>query len=88
MRNGTVEPRIDDIALISALEQISGLMGAGPVKRQPVKHDIKTKAQAVLFTQRGHLVDCPFDEIHIGMKVEASIEELGGVKLPVFRRIG
>jgi uncharacterized OB-fold protein/acyl dehydratase len=34
------------------------------------------------------LVDCPFEEIHIGMKVEGTIEELGGVKMPVFRRIG
>jgi uncharacterized OB-fold protein/acyl dehydratase len=34
----------------------------------------------------GPVVDCPFEEIHIGMKVEASIEELGGVKMPVFRR--
>jgi uncharacterized OB-fold protein len=34
------------------------------------------------------LLDCPFEEIHIGMKVEASIEELGGVKMPVFRRTG
>jgi hypothetical protein len=57
VRNGTVEARIDDIALISALEQISGLMGAGPVKRQPVKHDIETETQAVLFTQRGHFLD-------------------------------
>ena len=24
-----------------------------------------------------NIVDCPFDEIHIGMKVEASIEEIG-----------
>jgi len=35
-----------------------------------------------------NIVDCPFEEIHIGMKVEASIEEMGGVKMPVFRRIG
>ena len=35
-----------------------------------------------------NIVDCPFEEIHIGMKVEASIEELGGVKMPVFRRAG
>jgi uncharacterized OB-fold protein/acyl dehydratase len=35
-----------------------------------------------------NVVDCPFEEIHIGMKVEASIEEQGGVKLPVFRRTG
>jgi uncharacterized OB-fold protein/acyl dehydratase len=34
------------------------------------------------------IVDCPFEEIHIGMKVEASVEELGGVKMPVFRRTG
>jgi uncharacterized OB-fold protein len=34
----------------------------------------------------GPVVDCPFEEIHIGMKVEASIEDLGGVKMPVFRR--
>jgi hypothetical protein len=61
VRNGTVEARIDDIALISALEQIASFMGAGPVKRQPVKHDIETKAQAVLFTQGGHLVDRLFD---------------------------
>jgi uncharacterized OB-fold protein len=35
-----------------------------------------------------NIVDCPFEEIRIGMPVEASIEEQGGVKLPVFRRIG
>jgi uncharacterized protein len=34
------------------------------------------------------IVDCPFEEIHIGMKVECSIEELGGTWLPVFRRVG
>jgi uncharacterized OB-fold protein/acyl dehydratase len=34
------------------------------------------------------VVDCPFEEIHIGMKVEGSIEELGGIRLPVFRRVG
>ena len=34
------------------------------------------------------ILDCPFEEIHIGMKVEASIEELGGLKMPVFRRTG
>jgi uncharacterized OB-fold protein/acyl dehydratase len=33
-----------------------------------------------------NILDCPFDEIHIGMKVEAQVEELGGVKMPVFRR--
>jgi uncharacterized OB-fold protein len=33
-----------------------------------------------------NLVDCPFDEIEIGMPVEARIEELGGLRLPVFRR--
>jgi len=32
-----------------------------------------------------NVVDCPFEDIHIGMKVECSIEELGGVKLPIFR---
>ena len=36
----------------------------------------------------GPVVDCPFEEIHIGMKVEASIEDLGGVTMPVFRRAG
>ncbi len=36
----------------------------------------------------GNIVDCPFEALHIGMKVEASIEEQGGVKMPVFRRIG
>jgi uncharacterized OB-fold protein/acyl dehydratase len=35
-----------------------------------------------------NIVDCPFEEIHIGMKVECSIEELGGVRLPVFRAVG
>jgi uncharacterized OB-fold protein/acyl dehydratase len=35
-----------------------------------------------------NIVDCPFEELHIGMKVEASVEEQGGVKMPVFRRIG
>jgi uncharacterized OB-fold protein/acyl dehydratase len=35
-----------------------------------------------------NVVDCPFDEIHIGMKVEAQVEEQGGVKMPVFRRTG
>ena len=35
-----------------------------------------------------NIVDCPFEEIHIGMKVEASIEELGGLKIPVFRKVG
>ena len=35
-----------------------------------------------------NVVDCDFDDIHIGMKVEASIEELGGVNLPVFRKVG
>ena len=35
-----------------------------------------------------YIVDCPFEETHIGMKVEAPIEELGGVKMPVFRRTG
>jgi uncharacterized OB-fold protein/acyl dehydratase len=35
-----------------------------------------------------NIVDCPFEDIHIGMKVEASIEELGGIKIPVFRRVG
>jgi uncharacterized OB-fold protein/acyl dehydratase len=34
------------------------------------------------------ILDCAFEEIHIGMKVEASVEELGGVKMPVFRRAG
>jgi uncharacterized OB-fold protein/acyl dehydratase len=36
-----------------------------------------------------NIVDCEFDEIHIGMKVEASIEEVdaGGLKLPVFRPV-
>jgi uncharacterized OB-fold protein len=32
-----------------------------------------------------NIVDCPFEDIHIGMKVECSIEELGGIRLPVFR---
>jgi uncharacterized OB-fold protein/acyl dehydratase len=35
-----------------------------------------------------NIVDCDFDDIHIGMKLEASIEELGGVNLPVFRKAG
>ena len=35
-----------------------------------------------------NVVDCPFEDIHIGMKVEASIEELGGLTLPVFRKVG
>ena len=35
-----------------------------------------------------NIVDCAFEDIHIGMKVEASIEELGGLKLPVFRKVG
>jgi len=35
-----------------------------------------------------NIVDCPFEEIQIGMKVEASIEELGGLKIPVFRKVG
>ena len=34
-----------------------------------------------------NLVDCPFDEIAIGMPVEARIEEIGGLRLPVFRRV-
>ena len=34
-----------------------------------------------------NIVDCEFDDIHIGMKVEASIEEMGGVTLPVFRKV-
>ena len=34
-----------------------------------------------------NILDCPFDEIHIGMKVEAQVEELGGIKVPVFRRV-
>jgi uncharacterized OB-fold protein len=34
-----------------------------------------------------NIVDIPFEDIHIGMKVEASIEELGGLKLPVFRKV-
>jgi hypothetical protein len=56
VRNGTVEPRIDDIALIPALEQVAGLMGTRPVRRQPVEHDIETKAQAASFAQGGYLV--------------------------------
>jgi len=32
-----------------------------------------------------NVVDCPFEDIRIGMKVECRIEELGGVNLPVFR---
>jgi uncharacterized OB-fold protein/acyl dehydratase len=35
-----------------------------------------------------NIVDCPFEDIHIGMKVEASIEELGGLEVPVFRKVG
>jgi uncharacterized OB-fold protein/acyl dehydratase len=35
-----------------------------------------------------NIVDCPFEDLHIGMKLEASVEEQGGVKMPVFRRIG
>lgn len=35
-----------------------------------------------------NVVDCPFEDIHIGMKVETSIEELGGIRLPVFRKVG
>ena len=35
-----------------------------------------------------NIVDCPFEDIHIGMKVECSIEELGGIRLPVFRAVG
>ena len=36
-----------------------------------------------------NIVDCEFDDIHIGMKVECSIEEVddGGLKLPVFRPV-
>ncbi|HZB56508.1 MAG TPA: hypothetical protein VE527_22935 [Reyranella sp.] len=47
--DGTVEARIDDIAFVSALEQIPGLVGAGPVKRQPVEDDVEAKAQATTF---------------------------------------
>jgi uncharacterized OB-fold protein/acyl dehydratase len=35
-----------------------------------------------------NIVDCPFEDVHIGMKVEASIAEQGGVKMPVFRPVG
>jgi uncharacterized OB-fold protein len=35
-----------------------------------------------------NIVDCPFEDIHIGMKVEGSIEELGGLRVPVFRKLG
>ena len=28
------------------------------------------------------------EAVSIGMKVEASIEELGGLKVPVFRKVG
>ena len=35
-----------------------------------------------------NIVDCPFDEIHVDMPVECSIEEVEpGYKLPLFRRI-
>jgi hypothetical protein len=61
VRDGAVESWIDDITLMAALEQIAGLMGAGPVERQPVEHDIETKAQAAPFTQRGYLMDRLFD---------------------------
>ena len=33
-----------------------------------------------------NIVDCEFDDIHIGMKVEARIEEVGGITLPLFRK--
>ena len=59
--DGTVEARIDDIALISALEQIPGLVGAGAVERQPVEDDVEAKAQATPFAQRGDLMDRFFD---------------------------
>ena len=35
-----------------------------------------------------NIVDCPFEDIHIGMKVEAGIEEIGGLRIPVFRKVG
>ena len=59
--NGTVEARIDDIAFVSALEQIPGLVCGGPVERQPVEDDVEAKAQATTFAQRGYLMDCLFD---------------------------
>lgn len=34
-----------------------------------------------------NVVDSPFEDIHIGMKLECAIEELGGIKLPVFRAV-
>ncbi|MPZ33946.1 MAG: hypothetical protein GEV13_23645 [Rhodospirillales bacterium] len=61
VRDGRVEVRIDDIALIPALEQIPGLVGTDPVGRQPVKDDVEAKAQAPPFTQDGNLVDRIFD---------------------------
>jgi hypothetical protein len=47
--DGTVEARIDDIAFVPALEQIPRLVGAGPVKCQPVEDDVEAKAQATPF---------------------------------------
>ena len=46
---------------ISALEQIPGLVGTGPVERQPVEDDVEAKAQATTFAQRGYLMDRLFD---------------------------
>jgi hypothetical protein len=59
--DGTIEARIDDVALIPALEQIPGLVGTDPVGRQPVKDNVEAKAQAPPLTQVGHLLNRVFD---------------------------
>jgi hypothetical protein len=61
----TVEAWIDHVALVSALEQISGLVGGGAVKGQPVKHDIEAKAEAMLPTQRRQFMNRFFDRTAI-----------------------
>src|SRR4029453_15977336 len=59
--DGTVEARIDDVALIAALEQIARLVGADAVGGQPVQDNVKGKAQATPLALDGYLMDRVFD---------------------------
>jgi len=55
MGNRAILAGIDHIAIVETFVEAVGLAGAGPLRRQPIEHDVEEKTKAVPRTQRGHV---------------------------------
>jgi hypothetical protein len=56
LRDRPIEARIDDVALVTPLEQVSGLPRGRAIGGKAVEHDIDTEFQAMLCAQPCKLV--------------------------------